>query len=299
MSRRARAIIGPISSLARQLSENLCGRRASAAHLQQVPVPPRNWVRRGASGGLAPASARPRTTFAFRSWVRRSSTWHASSAASPPRTRRPSASRTTENKRDDPVWAPIFENFAPLAAWLAEKRPDVLLLIYNDHVTSFFFDHYSAFVLGVGPEWPVADEGGGARDLPPVEGTSAARLAHRPLADGGRVRHVVLPEPGARPRLLLAALDALPARAGMAGAHRSARRWASCSSRSRARVASTSSGKRCGARSKAIRRTCGSRSLRPAVSRTRCTASAPASTTRRGTAGSSISSSATRNSSPR
>ena len=74
------------------------------------------------------------------------------------------------NKRDDPVWTPIFENFAPLAAWLAEKRPDVLLLIYNDHVTSFFFDHYSAFALGVGPEWHVADEGAGARDLPPVNG---------------------------------------------------------------------------------------------------------------------------------
>ena len=32
------------------------------------------------------------------------------------------------NKRDDPVWAPIFENFAPLSAWLAEKtagRPPV------------------------------------------------------------------------------------------------------------------------------------------------------------------------------
>src|SRR5207248_10937230 len=49
------------------------------------------------------------------------------------------------NKRDDPVWAPIFENFAPLSSWLAEKRPDVLVMIYNDHVTSFFFDHYSAF----------------------------------------------------------------------------------------------------------------------------------------------------------
>ena len=24
------------------------------------------------------------------------------------------------NKRDDPVWAPIFEIFAPLAAWLGE-----------------------------------------------------------------------------------------------------------------------------------------------------------------------------------
>lgn len=56
-----------------------------------------------------------------------------------------------KNKRDDPVWAPIFENFAPLAAWLDAQRPDVLLFIYNDHVTSFFFDHYSAFALGVGP----------------------------------------------------------------------------------------------------------------------------------------------------
>ena len=75
-----------------------------------------------------------------------------------------------KNKRDDPVWAPIFENFAPLANWLAEKQPDVLLVIFNDHVTSFFFDHYSAFTLGVGPEWKVADEGGGARDLPPIKG---------------------------------------------------------------------------------------------------------------------------------
>jgi gallate dioxygenase len=75
-----------------------------------------------------------------------------------------------KNKRDDPVWKPIFENFAPLAQWLADKRPDVLLLIYNDHVTSFFFDHYSAFTLGVGTAWQVADEGGGARDLPPVQG---------------------------------------------------------------------------------------------------------------------------------
>ena len=79
------------------------------------------------------------------------------------------------DKRDDPVWAPIFENFAPLAAWLAQKRPDALLFIYNDHVTSFFFDHYSAFALGVGPEWRVADEGGGPRALPPIAG-------HPPLA---------------------------------------------------------------------------------------------------------------------
>jgi gallate dioxygenase len=89
------------------------------------------------------------------------------------------------NKRDDPVWAPIFENFAPLAAWLADQRPDVLVFIYNDHVTSFFFDHYSAFALGVGPEWPVADEGGGARALPKVKGHPplASHIGHSLMAD--------------------------------------------------------------------------------------------------------------------
>jgi len=74
------------------------------------------------------------------------------------------------DKRQDPVWAPIFDAFEPVQRWIAERRPDVLLLIYNDHVTSFFFDHYSAFALGVGPQWAVADEGAGARDLPPVAG---------------------------------------------------------------------------------------------------------------------------------
>mgnify|MGYP001071571644 CR=1 FL=1 len=81
------------------------------------------------------------------------------------------------DKRDDPAWAPIFKVFAPMQAWIAEQRPDVLLMIYNDHVTSFFFDHYSAFALGVGERWAVADEGGGARDLPAIDG-HAALAAH-------------------------------------------------------------------------------------------------------------------------
>jgi gallate dioxygenase len=46
----------------------------------------------------------------------------------------------------------------------------VLLIIYNDHVTSFFLDHYSQFALGVGSEYFPADEGGGARRLPPIKG---------------------------------------------------------------------------------------------------------------------------------
>ena len=79
-------------------------------------------------------------------------------------------------KENDPAWKPIFEAFRPVQQWLTERRPDVLFVVYNDHVTSFFFDHYSAFALGIGESYAVADEGGGVRDLPPVKGH--AGLAH-------------------------------------------------------------------------------------------------------------------------
>jgi gallate dioxygenase len=75
-----------------------------------------------------------------------------------------------KQKQDDPVWAPIFRDYKPVQEWLAAKKPDVLLMIFNDHVTSFFFDHYSQFALGIGEKYEVADEGGGPRDLPPVRG---------------------------------------------------------------------------------------------------------------------------------
>lgn len=76
-------------------------------------------------------------------------------------------------KQNDPVWAPMFEGFAPARKWLAEKQPDALFMIFNDHVTSFFFDHYSPFALGIDSQYSVADEGGGERDLPPVRGHAA------------------------------------------------------------------------------------------------------------------------------
>jgi gallate dioxygenase len=79
-------------------------------------------------------------------------------------------------KQNDPVWKPIFEAFRPVQQWLAGQKPDVLFVVYNDHVTSFFFDHYSAFALGIGESYAVADEGGGVRALPPVKAHTG--LAH-------------------------------------------------------------------------------------------------------------------------
>jgi gallate dioxygenase len=73
------------------------------------------------------------------------------------------------NKMDDPVWKPIFEGYEPVQEWFREKAPDVLVYIYNDHMTAFF-EHYSHFALGVGEEFGPADEGGGPRAIPAIKG---------------------------------------------------------------------------------------------------------------------------------
>lgn len=75
-----------------------------------------------------------------------------------------------KGKQNDPAWAPLFEGYKPVAAWLAEKKPDVLVFFYNDHATSFFFDLYPTFALGVGDRFEVADEGAGKRPLPSIRG---------------------------------------------------------------------------------------------------------------------------------
>ena len=76
-------------------------------------------------------------------------------------------------KRDDPDWAPLFKGYEPVARWLAERKPDVLVFFYNDHATTFFFDHYPTFALGVSAEYPIADEGLGPRPVPPLKGHPA------------------------------------------------------------------------------------------------------------------------------
>lgn len=73
-------------------------------------------------------------------------------------------------RQNDPAWAPLFEGYKPVAKWLEEKQPDVLVFFYNDHGNSFFFDCYPTFAIGVSPEFDMADEGAGRRPLPNIMG---------------------------------------------------------------------------------------------------------------------------------
>jgi protocatechuate 4,5-dioxygenase beta chain len=73
-------------------------------------------------------------------------------------------------KAGEPYWKPIFDGYLPSKKWLAETKPDVVILVYNDHGTAFGLDVVPTFSLGVNDIYPPADEGWGPRPVPAVIG---------------------------------------------------------------------------------------------------------------------------------
>jgi hypothetical protein len=53
---------------------------------------------------------------------------------------------------------------------MAEARPDVCLVVYNDHANAFSLEVIPTFALGLADEFPPADEGYGPRPVPVVHG---------------------------------------------------------------------------------------------------------------------------------
>ena len=75
--------------------------------------------------------------------------------------------------QDDPYWKPFFDGFPPVRDWLANVRPSVAVVVYNDHGLNFFLDKMPTFAVGAAPEYRNADEGWGIPTLPPFKGDPA------------------------------------------------------------------------------------------------------------------------------
>ena len=73
-------------------------------------------------------------------------------------------------KQDDPAWKPLFDAYLPVRAWLERLKPDVAIVVYNDHGADFTFDKYPTFAIGAADRYAIADEGFGTRALPEVPG---------------------------------------------------------------------------------------------------------------------------------
>jgi protocatechuate 4,5-dioxygenase beta chain len=75
----------------------------------------------------------------------------------------------------EPYWQPIFKGYEPTREWLADLKPDVVIVVYNDHANGFTFQYTPTFAIGCADEFNPADEGHGPRPVPVVMG-------HGPLA---------------------------------------------------------------------------------------------------------------------
>ncbi|MBE3639254.1 class III extradiol dioxygenase family protein [Mangrovicoccus algicola] len=74
-----------------------------------------------------------------------------------------------------PDWKPFFDGYDAGKAWMRAAKPDVAVVIFNDHGNSFFLDRVPTFAIGVADRYRPADEGWGPRAVPDFEG--AADLA--------------------------------------------------------------------------------------------------------------------------
>lgn len=72
--------------------------------------------------------------------------------------------------QNDPYWKPFFDGFPPVRQWLNEVKPDVAVVIYNDHGLNFFLDKMPTFAVGAAPSYRNADEGWGLADMAPFQG---------------------------------------------------------------------------------------------------------------------------------
>ncbi|OEE81614.1 protocatechuate 3,4-dioxygenase [Enterovibrio norvegicus FF-162] len=56
--------------------------------------------------------------------------------------------------------------------WMETVKPDVCLIVFNDHASAFSLESVATFSIGVAPEFHPADEGYGPRQVPSCKGHS-------------------------------------------------------------------------------------------------------------------------------
>ena len=75
-----------------------------------------------------------------------------------------------QGKTQEPYWQPLFAGYEFSKQWMQEVKPDVIILVYNDHATAFSLQMIPTFAIGTAAEFRPADEGWGPRPVPMVQG---------------------------------------------------------------------------------------------------------------------------------
>jgi protocatechuate 4,5-dioxygenase beta chain len=73
-------------------------------------------------------------------------------------------------KTHEPYWVPVFKGYEFSKRWIAAAKPDVVVLVYNDHASAFTLEVIPTFAIGCAERFAPADEGWGPRPVPVAEG---------------------------------------------------------------------------------------------------------------------------------
>jgi protocatechuate 4,5-dioxygenase beta chain len=73
-------------------------------------------------------------------------------------------------KAGEPYWQPVFAGYDWAKDWAREQKPDVVVLVYNDHASAFDMKIIPTFAIGCAERFRPADEGWGPRPVPDVIG---------------------------------------------------------------------------------------------------------------------------------
>ncbi len=85
----------------------------------------------------------------------------------------PSVGAAIDNgKTQEDYWKPLFDGYGPARDWMEKTKPDVAIIVFNDHASAFSLELIPTFAIGVAPEFQPADEGYGPRQVPVVKGHS-------------------------------------------------------------------------------------------------------------------------------
>ncbi|HWX62548.1 class III extradiol dioxygenase subunit beta [Bradyrhizobium sp.] len=88
-------------------------------------------------------------------------------------------------KTHEAYWDPVFKGYEFVKQWEKEQKPDVVVLVFNDHATAFSLEMIPTFAIGTAAEYAPADEGWGPRPVPKVIGHPklAAHIAQSVIQD--------------------------------------------------------------------------------------------------------------------
>lgn len=88
-------------------------------------------------------------------------------------------------KTESDYWAPMFKGYEWSKQWIKNEKPDVIVLVYNDHASAFSLEMIPTFAIGCGENFEICDEGFGPRPVPVVMGHPelAAHMAQSLILD--------------------------------------------------------------------------------------------------------------------